>query len=246
MRQVKQAASQEQTSTLTAATPTKPDQSNLIITDLSATKVEEHPIDSTPEPITTAQKKDTTDEIKEEPKEEKDDDNVSVVETQAPISKKPPKMPILTPGHAAIVSTPSNPQSLLNDTSISAPTLSKDSIMAESIKRVGGMIGGQTPTPLNNLEMTPSVFLKSAYAQKVASDKGKENSDPNEEGSVSALQYKIIRDIVEDVVQEHNEQLRNDIQNLHLEILRQFQIQKVFNHKMIVQANLWDRPRWNI
>ena len=106
----------------------------------------------------------------------------------------------------------------------------KNSIANEVAKKVGGLIGGQHATP----SMTPSAFLKSAYSGTAASSTplhGTETTFSKEAAStseqVSTFQYKVIRGIVEEVVQDYHEQLRRDVQNVHVEILKQFNQQKV-------------------
>lgn len=44
---------------------------------------------------------------------------------------------------------------------------------------------------------------------------------------VDPLQYSIIRTIVDEVMQEYQAQIKGDIHNMHLELIRQFQFQKV-------------------
>jgi hypothetical protein len=46
-------------------------------------------------------------------------------------------------------------------------------------------------------------------------------------GSSSTLQTKILESVVEDCLMNFRAGIRNDIQNMHLELLRQFQIQKM-------------------
>jgi hypothetical protein len=113
------------------------------------------------------------------------------------------------------------------------PESSKDYIATEVAKKVGGLIGGQNSTP----SMTPSAFLKSAYrgtasssAPLTGSDSAFTSDAAAASEQVSNFQYKVIRGIVEEVVQDYHDQLRRDVQNVHVEILKQFNQQKVCMH----------------
>ena len=94
-----------------------------------------------------------------------------------------------------------------------------DAITTETIKRVGGMIGGHQI-------MTPSALLKSAYNGNHGIEEGVGKDSTLEQ--VTTFQYKMIRSIVEEVVQDYHEQIRRDVQNVHIEIIKQFSQQKVY------------------
>ena len=48
---------------------------------------------------------------------------------------------------------------------------------------------------------------------------------------MSTFQYQILENIVQDSLADFRDQIRSDVQNMHLELLRQFQIQKVLLSK---------------
>jgi hypothetical protein len=45
--------------------------------------------------------------------------------------------------------------------------------------------------------------------------------------NVNPIQYKLIKEIVSETMQSYQAQMKGDIQNMHLELIRQFQFQKV-------------------
>ena len=94
---------------------------------------------------------------------------------------------------------------------------SKEEILNETVKRVGTLLG-QSP----QLSKTASTILKSIHTE----DEKKMDASMGQEQGISSFQYRVIRDIIEEVVLEHQEQIRADVQNMHIELLKQFQIQK--------------------
>ncbi|KAJ3331529.1 hypothetical protein HDU91_003314, partial [Kappamyces sp. JEL0680] len=122
---------------------------------------------------------------------------------------KPPPAPAARQMAAALAPTPT----------FTPRTLSTENVLAESVRRVGGLIGQTPPEKLQS--KTPSSYLKTATEPALAASDSAEL--PN---GLSTFQHKILRGIVEEVIQDFHDQVRLDIQNMHLELLRQFQIQK--------------------
>jgi hypothetical protein len=129
----------------------------------------------------------------------------------------------------------------------------RSEITNKVINRLGGLVGmGRVPHPNEEIsednEDTPTK-KSSSIGKDSATLKGvsftESNSDVKDEalcpkiaptiptstpGLASEFQYKIIKGIVDDVVSEHFDQLQDQIQNMHIDLIRQFQVQKVINY----------------
>lgn len=84
------------------------------------------------------------------------------------------------------------------------------------------------PAPLDSQLSTSSLDFEAMQASLMHDyklDIRKESS----ENDPSSFQYKVLENVVSDCMSNFREQIRNDIKNMHLELIRQFQIQKVKN-----------------
>ncbi|KAJ3292156.1 Protein nedd1 [Borealophlyctis nickersoniae] len=103
-----------------------------------------------------------------------------------------------------------------------------EKLVAEGVgDGVGGMVGSSegkaaaSPKTPSRLPMPTSAAVNPAGgAHPPPPSSGLPPQEP------SSFQYQILQNVVEECLQEFRVQLRNDVQNMHLELLRQFQIQR--------------------
>ena len=80
----------------------------------------------------------------------------------------------------------------------------------------------KNPTPDDTNNKNKSEIFE--IAEKIAATAQTKLS----ESPSSSFQYHVLRNIVNECLQEYHEQIRADIQSMHVELIRQFQIQKVY------------------
>nr|KAJ3419968.1 hypothetical protein HK105_006273 [Polyrhizophydium stewartii] len=115
--------------------------------------------------------------------------------------------------------------------------------------QIGGLVGQQRPAPSTvatvlqggNLRQAPATIsplapdaasgTAAASTAAAAAGLGQNGASagteqPTGTPSLPTFQYQVLRSIVEEAMQAHVAQLRMDIQNMHLDLIRQFEIQK--------------------
>ncbi|KAH9265831.1 hypothetical protein BASA83_010965 [Batrachochytrium salamandrivorans] len=109
----------------------------------------------------------------------------------------------------------------------SEPAVLKSS-SSSSGEKIGGLVGGLVGEETTVLQK-PALFttphsvvsdVASTINNVLKSDSGATPLDS------STLQYRLLRSVIEECLEDHRQQTRIEIQNMHLELIRQFQIQE--------------------
>jgi regulator of extracellular matrix RemA (YlzA/DUF370 family) len=115
---------------------------------------------------------------------------------------------------------------------------------------VGGMVGGKKKSLPPKLKSHHSnITVPAAKHNEITSlsdQIGESQNGPDEIGAVPeglspmSLQHRVLSSVIEETLAEFRLEMKEEIQNMHLELLRQFQIQKVFAfaYVFIKQLNL--------
>ena len=92
-------------------------------------------------------------------------------------------------------------------------------------------------TPQETSEYTPKTKtggLVTAITEKTTTSYSPKNLELNkppltlqETANASSFQYTVLENIIQDALEDFRHQIRLDIQNMHVELVRQFQVQKV-------------------
>lgn len=128
-------------------------------------------------------------------------------------------LPIAPVVHETVEEPPTNAHAWTEKEEENVPIVTVEeptSISQEESRKTGGLVSSLPPPPI----VTPtSPFMKmSAMVPSLAQSSN---------ASGGSFQYNVLENIVQDCLADFRDQTRSDIQNMHIELLRQFQIQKV-------------------